>query len=556
MVPRINKVYIRIMEKTKVVAYVRISSTRQINNESPATQRDAIQRYADQNNMEIVKWFEDIARSGKNADRDGLQSLLEYCLKHRGKIEHWLVYNMKRASRDIDTYSSEVRIVLKARGVSVRSATEPAVNDTKEGRFMENLLVLLGQLDNEGKAEVTIDNMRSLAMQGYWQHPPVVGYRVHKVPNDLGKLRPTLKPDAMAARVQKVLERFSRADITKAELTRYAADIGLRSRNDKVLSEDSINRLLKNPVYAGYVSDKFTNYELVLGKHEALISKNTFEQNQAILYPANSRKNEVHLQKNGMYPLRGFALCVNCHEPLYASAPKTGSGTHSPRYHCARKSCRGKVKSIKATTLHDDFIDLLKRMKPAEGTLRLYKRILINEANQTLKSLNTRIKQHRDELNEIDESRIKAIQKFTDELISLEEKNLLVDNLDKKKLETAAKLKAIEEQQLIRESDIELAINVMTNVDKQWAESALDIQLRFQSMMFPEGLIYDSVNRRFGTSSVSPLYRCIPKKKDASASSDSDLVGAAESHWNQIKRQLVIMWQIVNEIRKEAPVGV
>ena len=58
---------------------------------------------------------------------------------------------------------------------------------------MENMLVMLAQYDNEGRAEVTKDNMRSLAHQGYWQHPPVVGYDKHKIHNDIGKLRPTLK---------------------------------------------------------------------------------------------------------------------------------------------------------------------------------------------------------------------------------------------------------------------------------------------------------------------------------------------------------------------------
>src|ERR1700761_7274373 len=122
-------------KRKKVVAYVRISSLRQVDNESPATQKNVIQRYADDNNFEIVEWFEDIAKSAKNADRSGLHELLKYCLAHRGEIEHWLVYNLKRASRNIDTYSTEIRMFLKAAGITIRSATEPAVNDTKEGRF-------------------------------------------------------------------------------------------------------------------------------------------------------------------------------------------------------------------------------------------------------------------------------------------------------------------------------------------------------------------------------------------------------------------------------------
>lgn len=514
-------------QKKSVVAYIRISSQRQINNESPATQREAIQRYADDNNLHIVAWFEDIAKSGKNANRDGLQELLEYCLKHKGQISHWVVYNMRRASRDIESYTSQVRVVLKARGVTVRSATEPVVDDTKMGRFMENLLVLLGQLDNDGKAEVTVDNMRSLALQGYWQHPPVVGYMVHKVPNELGKLRPTLKPSAMAPKVTQVLERFSQGDITKAELARYAKDVGLRSRYGKVLSEDSINRLLKNPVYAGLISDKFTDYKPVKGRHKGLISEEIYMRNQTLLYGKNSRKGEVHIQKNQKYPLKGLVLCWNCAQPLYASAPQTGNGNYSPRYHCARATCRGKVKSVKAQKVHDDFEELLKRVKPSGEILKLYKTVLVREANNELGKLNQHIHNLREELNNINSSRVNAIQKFAEENITLEDKNQLTDLYDAQKAAKTAELNELEQQQNIREADIEVAIAVMDTVDRQWAESGLDVQLRFQKLLFPEGLIYDSLNSRFGTSQISPLYRVIPIEKGAEAPLESYLVAGA-----------------------------
>ena len=56
----------------------------------------------------------------------------------------------------------------------------------------------------------------------------MVGCDTHRMANELGKLRSTLKPNAMAPFVKDVLKRFSQGDITKAELTRYAASIGLR----------------------------------------------------------------------------------------------------------------------------------------------------------------------------------------------------------------------------------------------------------------------------------------------------------------------------------------
>ena len=271
----------------------------------------------------------------------------------------------------------------------------------------------------------------------------------------------------MAAKVTQALERFSIGDISKAELARYASGIGLRSRYGKVVSEDSLNRMLKNPVYAGYISDNFTSYELLKGKHPALISITTHERNQAILYPKNSRRNEVHLKKNSLYPLKGLVKCINCDLAMYASAPKTGSGGYSPRYHCARSSCKGETKSIKTVTMHQDFEELLHKIKPSSGILRLYKQVLIREASYELGSINNKLGVALNKLNDIDQAKLNAIQQFSEGLLTLEEKMLLADSLAKQKADTTDLIEQLEQTQTIRESDIDLAINIMEEVDKQ-----------------------------------------------------------------------------------------
>jgi hypothetical protein len=35
-----------------------------------------------------------------------------------------------------------------------------------------------------------------------------------------------------------------------------------------------------------------------------------------------------------------------------------------------------------------------------------------------------------------------------------------------------------------------------------------------------------------------------------------NMVGVIGTNWNQIKRELITMWQIVNQVRKETPVTV
>lgn len=510
----------------KALGYIRISSERQINGESPETQKAAIQTYADSHSVEVVKWFYDEAKSGKNTDRPELQNMLAYARKHKLELDHVIVYKMSRASRDIVTYTTGFYLPLHELGITIRSATEP-IDETATGQFMGGIGVLVAQLDNANKRDMTVDNMKSLAYQGYWQHPPVLGYEIHKIKNDIGKLRSTLKPNSQAPLLKEVLERFSQGDITKAELTRYAASIGLRSRYGKILKPEGIHQLLKKAVYAGYISDGFTGYELIEGKHEPIISLETYNRNQRLLNGSKKRTGEKRLRFNPDYPLKGTILCPHCMKPLYASAPKTGAGGKSPRYHCSRNSCKGLAKSIGAEMVHEDFRKLLERIKPDKRVLSLYRDTLVVEAANQLGTLNAKISRLRNKLDTIAEQRLTAIKRFNVGEFTLEEKNSLIEALDADKEVLEGELRQLEQQQLLRERDIDLAVSAMEHVDIQWEVASPATKQRFQNMLFPDGLIYDYENRRFGTAQISPLYRLIPNKKDSEEPSKSFLVARA-----------------------------
>ncbi len=513
----------RTADRKRALAYIRISSQRQINGESPETQLQAINNFADNNDIDIVKTFYDEAKSGKNTDRPALKELIRYAEKHKDDIDHVIVYKMNRASRDMTSYITGFLLPLKRLGISTRSATEPT-DDSVYGQFMEMFNVLVGQMDNETKRAFTVDNMTNLSLQGWWQAPAMVGYDIHKIPNEVGKLRPTLKPNNTAPLVKQVLERFSEGDITKAELTRYAASIGLRSRYGKKLNEDRIHAMIKHAIYAGYVANKQTDWELVDGKHEAIISRDTYEMNQRLLYGKRKRAGEVRQKFNPDYPLKGLVLCPNCTKPLYASAPKTGAGGKSPRYHCSRPQCKGKYKSIKADVMHDDFEKMLQRIKPDDRLLALYKEVLITEAANQLGSLNGKISKARNQLDTIAENRLNAIKKFNADQLTADEKTELVNAYDDDKVAITDELRQLERQQTIRETDIDVALEIMRDVDRQWLLASPSARVRFQSILFPQGLVYDYENHRFGTSEISAFYRVLPNKKGSEEPSKSFLV--------------------------------
>ena len=520
------------------LAYIRISDRKQIDGESPETQRKVIQKYADENHIIITDWFFDEARSGKNAERTELQNLLKLAVKNAKKIDLVLVYKLNRGSRDVMSYYSQVKGVLASKGIGIRSASEPMVDDTPIGRFLEGMIVLNGQLDNEVKGSNTTDNMRSLAMQGYWQHGPILGYQKHTIMNDVGKPRPTIKPDATAPLIKKLLEQYSEADINPAQLHRYAHELGVKTKPytkkdgtrvpPKLIGKNGVYQILKRPEYAGYVHDKFTNYELVEGKHEAIISKELYWHNQKLLNK-KAKVKETYSKHNPTYPLKEVLLCVGCNLPLYGSAPLSGGKKNSsPRYHCYRPKCPKTVtkRSLGIGEAHKAWIDMLRNVQPTEGFLRGYKEILIRQAAKENGRINDQVKAQREVLDDIADTRLNAIE---DRLLEKDDKRKqelsdLIERLDVRKLDAKDKLDELEDQQTVQEAKITYAINHMHDIAKQWIDADYDLRVRFQTMLFPEGTTFDMETMHFGTDKISPLYRYIANKKDLSEPEKSLLV--------------------------------
>ena len=508
------------------VAYLRISDKKQIDGESPETQRRVIQDYAVQNNIKIIEWFYDEAKSGKNTDRKELQNLLQFATRNSKKVDLVIVYRLNRGSRDAMSYYTSVKAILAGKGIAIRSASEPMVDDSPIGRFLEGVIVLNGQLDNEIKGSTTIDNMRSLAMQGYWQHAPVLGYDKHTIANDVGKPRPTMKPNSMAPLVKQTLERFSKGDISPIDLMQYAAKIGLRTAHGKKLGKNGIYGLVRRPEYSGYIHDAFTDYKFVIGKHEPIISAELYEHNQKLLNKKIVGK-QTYSRRNTTYPLKATLLCSGCNKPLYGSAPKAGSGkSHSPRYHCSRPECtKARKKSVGVQKTHEAYLSLLRNIQPSEGFLRGYKEILVRQAVRQNNRINTQVKAKRQELDDIASKRLEAIE----ESVGATERRKrelteAIDSYDQKKLVGSEELDRLIEQQSMQEAKIDYAIRHMHNMAKQWLDADYDLRLRFQSMVFPEGTTLDMSTMNFGTDKISPLYRYVSNKKDLSMTEKSRLV--------------------------------
>lgn len=511
----------------KAYGYMRVSTEEQVDNMSFTTQENAIREYAKQNNLEIVEIFHDDGFTSQNARRPELQRMLANLSNRKSDVKNLIVYNMRRLTRDITSFSIDIGAILSAHRVSLHSTTEK-VDDTPEGNFMRTLAIAVGQLDNEQKGRVIADNMRGVALEGWWQGNIPLGYSARKVPigEDRGnktKQRLTLERNKDTGdKVQTILERFSIGDITQAELAQYAENVGLRSSKGNVIGLQSIKTLLTNITYTGHISNKSTDFEPIKGKHEALISIDTYNRNQAILDGRKPDEATPHFSIE--YPLKHALLCVNCGKSLTGSAPTTGSGSRSPRYHCARCKGMGSIPVEKAHKLWEAFLN---DVTPTDKMINLFRIVVRRVATEKLADISKQLADLRSLQTKIDDDMRKATQEYLDGNITKDNMDDYQSSLRLKRIDIELNISELTDIQRLNEGMINYVCNNLDAPATMWLDSDTRTKVEFQKMITVSGIVFDIKNEKFGTDGLSLFYRLKDNEKDSKESSQSQMVQGA-----------------------------
>ena len=135
------------MEKLKIaVAFMRTANENQ-NEQNPATktQRAAIEDYANKQGIKIATYLDNVANSGEET----LNGVLGYC-KSNPDIKYLIVSDSTRISRNLQKYTYW-KARFKQTGVEIISVKN--THDTPVAMFMENLLQLFSQYDNQMRSE-------------------------------------------------------------------------------------------------------------------------------------------------------------------------------------------------------------------------------------------------------------------------------------------------------------------------------------------------------------------------------------------------------------------
>ena len=357
-----------VTNQTKAVIYCRVSSAAQVaKGHGIASQETRCREFARMKNYGVVDVFKDEAVSGGIIDRPGMLSMLAYLKKHKRSGEHVVIIDdISRLARDIKAHL-DLRDAISDAGGRLESPSIEFGTDS-DSVLVENLLASVSQHQRQKNTEQTVNRMRARLMNGYWPFIGTLGYKFEKRDGE-GKV--LVRDEPVASIIQEALEGFASGHFqTQAEVKRFLeSQPAFPNVNNGAVYNEYVNRLLNRVIYAGYVERPEWGISLRPGRHEGLITLETFQKIQTRLN--EGAKVPARADISADFPLRGFVLCGDCGGPLTSCWSTSKTGKKHPYYLCHNKDCDGHRKSIRRADLEGQFEALLEGIQPERGLFEI-----------------------------------------------------------------------------------------------------------------------------------------------------------------------------------------
>ena len=481
------------MNSKRGIIYCRVSSIEQVDGTSLESQERMCREYSERQGIDVIDVFVDRGESAKTADRPQFLKAIAMCAQKNNKIDSLVVYKLDRFARNQSDHVT-VQAKLKQYGTQLRSVTEP-IDDTPMGKMMEGVLSTFAEFDNNIRTERSTGGMKERLKQGMWVWGAPLGYqRLEKagimVPND------------QAHYIRLAFKEYAKGTYTYKTLSNFLYTKGFRSKADKQIQFQTIQKMLKNPLYAGRIIKPEWGID-VLGQHEPIISESLFAQCQSA-----GRKHKPFKQvlKNPNFPLRKLVVCDWCKQPLTGSYSTGRSGKKHAYYHHHKQNCTHAL-SIKKQELEDSFVSFLEEINPTLEFADAFKAVCMDiykEKNQETQKQNEKVAQ---DLPKLLAKKKTIYDNFEEGIYTkddfLERKKAVEDSIYTAQSQVV--IPDTSEKEF--EAALDYCMTIATNTPKTWVEleKQPDIRSRFQNFIIEGNLEYGSKDG-FGTATLSPIY--------------------------------------------------
>lgn len=532
----------------KGVSYTRVSHDEQVEGTSLATQEAGCVRFCEQKGITVEPEaaFRDEGESAKDLslkNRKQFLAALDYCRTHKD-IKAFVVYKVDRFARNTEDHFA-VRRLLRSYGVTLYSVTEP-IGDSPAEKFVETVLAGAAEFDNAVRRQRCTDGLISRLKQGIWPFRPPVGYIcAHHRKHDQKKTVPDNPDPILFPIIKRALKAYASGAITSQsalakQLNRWGFAKGYGKRADPKLVDRLLGRYLD--YYAGVLVNPLLD-EPQAGAHQPMIS-----QGEAALIRTRKSGKIPVARRTRFHPsfrLRRLLRCTACGRLLTACNSKGVGGTYG-YYYCYSPACRLRGKTFRSDDVRDAFIDYLRRVSStpsftAAVLVRLDK-ILDLKARSSPGEKTRRehaLRQLTDKRRRIHEMREDGAY----DAATFKERLAVVD-ADIAALSLPAD---VHDLSSLDRADIHTSAKwLLDNAELIWEKLSDASRLRFEKIVFPEGLSY-SREMRFQTTRPG-LILAVSGQLNGACSATVDFSGISSNSLFEYCKELIALHDEMKEI--------
>lgn len=299
-------------------AYVRVSTPKQKEfGVSPEAQKEAIVRYAEQHDIAIVQWFEEVKTAAKTGRREFTKMLT---LLKLGKVDGVVIHKIDRSARNLRDWVTLGELI--DAGVTVYFANENLDLHTRGGRLSADIQAVVAADFIRNLSEETRKGFLGRLRQGIYPLGAPLGYRNH------GKGKAKTIERVRGPLVRLTFELYDSGRYNLLELSDEMHRRGLRNRRNGTVTRNGLSTILNNPFYCGLIRIQKWG-ETFTGVHAPLIPVSLYKRVQDRL------KGRMHTKAvRHRFIYSRLISCESCGEKLRGERQKG-----NVYYRCHTASC-------------------------------------------------------------------------------------------------------------------------------------------------------------------------------------------------------------------------